>query len=95
MAFMKRNSPIRTSQLKRSNSDIGPSVQPKKRPENLDCQQPSEQISSVQITGKSVKTTKTPNKLVKPVGNSKKPLTVPKPSPYSYSTKKVCLPHLL
>ena len=85
---MKRNSPIRSNQLKRANSDAGTSVRPKKLIENLDCQQqPSEEISSVQESNKSSKITKTPNKLVKSVSNSKKPLT--RPSPYSYSTKKV------
>lgn len=90
MAFMKRNSPIRSNQLKRTSSDSGPSVRPKKWTENLDCQQqqqPSDQISSVQDSSKSSKTTKTPNKLVKPV-NCKKPL-ITRPSPYSYSCKKV------
>nr|CAH0098588.1 unnamed protein product [Daphnia galeata] len=89
MAFMKRNSPIRSNLLKRANSDAGTSVRPKKLTENLDCQQqPSEEISSVQESNKSSsKTTKTPNKLVKSVSSSKKPLYT-RPSPYSYSTKK-------
>jgi hypothetical protein len=87
---MKRNSPIRSNQLKRANSDAGTSVRPKKLTDNFDCQQqPSEEISSVQESNKSSsKTTKTPNKLVKSVSSSKKPLYT-RPSPYSYSTKKV------
>ncbi len=86
MAFMKRNSPLRSNQLRRTSSDSGPPVRPKKWAD-LDHQQSSVQIRSEQNNSKSPKPSKTPNKLVKLVGNSKKPLT--RPSPYSYCAKKV------
>ncbi|XP_046454328.1 uncharacterized protein LOC124202102 [Daphnia pulex] len=81
MAFMKRNSPLRSNQLRRTSSDSGPSVRPKKWAD-LD----RVQLSSEQDCSKSPKPSKSPIKLVKPVSNTKKLIT--RQSPYSYCARK-------
>ncbi len=89
---MKRNSPLRSNQLRRTSSDSGPSVRPKKWAD-LDHQQSSVHTSSEQDSSKSPKPSKTPNRLAKPVSNTKKPIA--RQSPYSYCAKKVYLHKLI